>query len=43
MIVDALVGFGYPFSDLRSMTFTDLAEGLDVALERVKRQNSNGA
>lgn len=43
MIVDALVGFGYPFGDLRRMTFTELAEWLDVAIERVTRSQNNGA
>ncbi len=37
MIVDALVGFGYPFGELRRMTFTELSEWLQVAIERVRR------
>lgn len=40
MIVDALVAFGYPFSDLRKMTYTELADWLDVAVKRVR---NNGA
>lgn len=39
MIVDALVGFGYPFADLRRMTFTELQEWLEVAIPRFKRMN----
>jgi hypothetical protein len=37
------VGFGYPFPSLMAMTFTELTEWLEVAIERIKRQNNNGA
>lgn len=40
MIVDALVAFGYPFGELRKMTYTELTEWLDVA---IKRGGNNGA
>lgn len=38
VIVDALVSFGYPFPSLIAMTFTELKEWLDVAVERVNRR-----
>ena len=40
MIVDALVALGYPFGDLRKMTYTELTDWLDVAVSRGK---TNGA
>lgn len=43
MIVDALVGFGYPFGDLRKMTASELMQWLDVAIARVKRSHNSGA
>lgn len=42
MIVDALVSFGYPFESLIRMTFSELKEWLEVAIERVER-NRDGA
>ena len=38
-MVDALVSLGYPFGDLREMTYSELTEWLDVAVERSKRNN----
>lgn len=38
MIVDALVGFGYPFERLMKMTFSELRPWLEVAMERSKQQ-----
>lgn len=38
-MVDALVAFGYPFGDIRRMTCTELRLWLDVATERVQRNN----
>lgn len=42
MMADALVALGYPFGDLRKMTYSELREWLDVATERAERA-SNGA
>lgn len=42
MIVDALVGMGYPFGELRRMTFSELTPWLEVAMERVQRAADNG-
>jgi hypothetical protein len=36
VIVDALVGFGYPFERLLKMTFSELNPWLKVAIERNK-------
>jgi hypothetical protein len=41
-MVDALVALGYPFSDLLKMTYSDLTDWLDVAVER-SRRNNDGA
>ena len=43
MIVDVLVSFGYPFGSLMQMTFSELTEWLDVAIERINRNNKNRA
>lgn len=39
-MVDALVTLGYPFGELRRMTYTELSEWLQVATERVNRNRS---
>jgi hypothetical protein len=42
-MVDALVALGYPFGDLRRMTYTDLSEWLEAATANRSSQNNSGA
>jgi len=39
-MVDALVSLGYPFGDLRRMTYTELSEWLQAATDNRSKQNS---
>jgi hypothetical protein len=42
-MVDALVVLGYPFGDLRKMTYTELSEWLQAATENRSNRNNSGA